>query len=460
VTRPTLPVVAIVGRPNVGKSALFNRLAGERVAIVEPTPGVTRDRLYGVVEWAGRSFTLVDTGGLVEGRADEIAEQTRLQTLAAIQEADLILFVVDAKEGLVTTDDDVARLLRPHRNRVLLVANKVESPRTAAAVYEFCSLGFGEPMAVSAVHGLHSGDLLDAVLERLGPASSAAIPPESDAIRVAIVGQPNVGKSSLVNALVGRERAVVAHEPGTTRDATDTAVTVDGRSFVVVDTAGIRKHRRQGPAIEQYSVLRALAALGRCDVAVVVLDAMRGATAQDLRIAGLAVEQGKGLVLLVNKMDLVDRTLFDRARAREILHGQLTFAPFARVLFASAKTKRGLSALWETVAEVEAQRRRRVPTARLNVVVRDAVRARPPAPVRGRLLKVFYATQTGVAPPSFLIFVNDGRLVHFSYHRYLEAALRDAFGFAGTPLRLTFAPRTQQDSTEATDLITAPGAQR
>jgi len=447
------PIVAIVGRPNVGKSALFNRLVGKPVAIVESTSGVTRDRLYGMVEWNGRTFTLVDTGGIEVGAVDDVAAQTRAQAQMAIDEAALIVFVVDAKTGVMAQDTDVALLLRPVRERVLLVANKVESQATSASIYEFCSLGFDVPLAVSSIHGLQSGDLLDAIVDRL-PAPDAA-PDEGDetTVRLAFVGQPNVGKSSLVNALLGKQRAVVSSSPGTTRDATDSSIEVDGRRFVIIDTAGIRRHERRGPALEHYGTLRAVAAIGRCDVAIVVIDVMAGATAQDQRIAGLAIEEGKGLILLINKLDLVEGKTFDREHASEILRTEFAFAPYAMVMYASALTKRGVHKIWNAAAAVAEQRRLSVPTAKLNLIVRDAVRARPPAAFRGHALKVYYATQSGVAPPTFVFFVNDPRLLHFSYERYLENSLRSAYPFEGTPVRLVFRQRVQQDATKADELI-------
>jgi GTP-binding protein len=385
---------------------------------------------------------------------DDVTAQMRAQAQMAIDEADLIVFVVDAKTGVMPQDTDVAKLLRRHRDRVLLVANKVESPKTAASIYEFCSLGFEVPLAVSSIHGLQSGDLLDAIVDRLpdltaGPGDDV----DDKTVHLAIVGQPNVGKSSLVNALLGKQRAVVSAQPGTTRDPTDSEVDVDERRFVIIDTAGIRRHEKRGPALEHYGTLRAVAAIGRCDVAIVVIDVMAGTTSQDQRIAGLGIEEGKGLILLINKIDLVEGKAFDREQANEILRKEFAFAPYATIMYASALTKRGVQKIWNVAAAVAAQRRKRITTAKLNVVVRDAFRARPPAPFRGHVLKIYYATQSEVAPPTFVFFVNDPRLLYFSYERYLENALRGAFGFEGTPVRLVFRPRVQQYSTEADELI-------
>ena len=447
------PIIALVGRPNVGKSSLFNRLVGERQAIVDAEPGVTRDRLYAALEWAGRTMTVVDTGGIDTDCAADIPAQTRAQAELAIEQADVVIFVVDAKAGVMPGDSDVAALLRPKAEKVLLVANKVESPATTASIYEFCSLGFGVPLAVSAIHGLQSGDLLDAVVAKLPP-QTVALENESDAtIHLAIVGQPNVGKSSLVNALTGERRAVVAETPGTTRDATDTAVSFGGRDHVIIDTAGIRKHAKTGPALDYYASLRAVSAIGRCDVALLVIDALSGVTSQDRRIADLAAEEGKALVILLNKWDLVDSAAISRKDTEEELRAEFAFAPYVPILYASALTKKGVHKIWGTVAAAFDERRKRVPTAKLNQVVRDLFRVHPPPSYRGRVMTCYYSTQSAVAPPTFVFFVNDTRLLHFSYERYLENGLRDAFGFAGTPIKLVFRTRVRQDTTRSAEII-------
>ena len=448
------PVVAIVGRPNVGKSALFNRLVGKRVAIVEPTPGATRDRLYAPLEWNGRTMTLVDTGGIEVGKLEDVRAQTRVQAKIAIAESDIILFVVDAREGLTPGDADVAELLRPVREKAILVANKVESPKTSGAIYEFCALGFDVPMAVSAVHGLQSGDLLDAVVAKLPPERPDRAADE-DVLHLAIVGQPNVGKSTLFNVMAGQERAVVSASPGTTRDAIDTEIVVSDRRVVMIDTAGIRRHANQGQALEYFSTLRAVGAIGRCDVALLLVDAVAGVSAQDRRIAGLALEEGKALAIVLNKWDLIDSSVVDRDEIDARLRSEFAFARYVPILYASALTKKGVRKIWPTVFRIFAEHRKRVPTAKLNRVVRDAMRVRPPAQFRGRELKCHYVTQSDVAPPEFVFFVNDPRLVHFSYERYLENVIREAFGFEGTPLRFVFRIRVRQDVTKAQDVIVA-----
>lgn len=456
ITVPRVPIVAIVGRPNVGKSALFNRLVGRRLAIVDETPGVTRDRLYAPIEWAGRRFALVDTAGIEAGPKEDVIAQMRAQAEVAIAEADVILFLVDAQAGATPADEEVADLLRPRADKVLLVANKVDSHAAAGMVYEFCALGYDVPLSVSAIHGLQSGDLLDAIVERLPP-QEADEPRDDEVIHVSIVGQPNVGKSSLVNALTGTERAVVSEVPGTTRDATDTEVAVDGRRYVIIDTAGLRRHVERGLQLEYYSSLRAVAAVSRCDVSLLLLDASLGPSAQDRRIAGLAIDDGKALIIAVNKWDLVDASEFGRDRVREALAKEFAFAPYAPVTFVSAKSRRGVRKLWPLLAAAFDERRKRVPTAALNQVVRDAFRTHPPPSYRGHSLKCYYVTQADVAPPLFVFFVNDPKLVHFSYRRHLENVIRDAFGLSATPVRFEFRKRVQQDRTEARDLITAAG---
>lgn len=454
----SVSIVALVGRPNVGKSSLFNRLVGKRQAIVDAQPGVTRDRLYAPVEWTGRMFTVVDTGGIETAARADIPAQTRAQAEQAIAEADVVVFVVDAQTGVMPGDTDVANLLRPKREKVLLVANKVESPATAAAIYEFCSLGFDLPLAVSSIHGLQSGDLLDAIVAKLPPPEHDEAPEDDATVRLAIVGQPNVGKSSLVNALLGKQRAIVSAQPGTTRDATDTAHQSGGRRYIIIDTAGIRKTVKTGPALDYFSSLRAVAAIGRCDVALLLVDATTGITSQDRRIAGLAIEEGKAFVILVNKWDLVDTAAIDRKETEAALRAAVPFAPYAPILYGSALTKRGIHKIWAAVSAAADERRKRIPTAKLNQVVRDVFRIHPPPSFRGRVLKSYYVTQTASAPPTFAFFVNDPKLVHFSYERHLENALREAFGFTGTPIRLEFRARVKQDTKTADDIIVAGGA--
>jgi GTP-binding protein len=442
--------VAIVGRPNVGKSALFNRLVGQRLAIVEDTPGVTRDRLYALAEWRNRTFTLVDTGG-IEGEpetADPIARGTRDQADAAARDADVIVFVVDAIDGLTPVDLDVAAILRRTRRPILLVANKVESPRAAASIHaEFGGLGFGEPFAVSALHGEGTGDLLDALVERLPPEDPTRLAePE---LALALIGQPNVGKSSLLNALLNEERAIVSDVPGTTRDAIDTLFTWKGRTFRLIDTAGVRKKATQHGSIEYYSSLRALKAIARCDVAILLIDALKGPTNQDRRLAGIALEERKALVLVGNKYDLVrEMGEYSQNELAAEVHAQLPFASFAPVTFLSALTKRRLQSLMPIVERVAENLDRRIPTAKLNAVVRDAVLAHPPPITSGKPLKIFYCSQPQTRPPLFVFHVNDPELVPASYRRFIENTLRAEFDFEGVPLTFEFRARREGDATE------------
>ncbi|HVA36140.1 MAG TPA: ribosome biogenesis GTPase Der [Candidatus Dormibacteraeota bacterium] len=447
--------VAIVGRPNVGKSALFNRLVGQRLAIVEDVPGVTRDRLYAVAEWRGRRFTLADTGGIeadVDLRKEATDELTRIranarrQAEAAAREADVVVFVVDGREGYNPLDDEVALILRRAKRNVVFVANKVESPSARlSATAEFARLGFGEPIGVSAIHGEGTGDLLDAIYERL-PAESAA-PPE-DELAIAIIGQPNVGKSSLLNALAGQERAIVSPVAGTTRDAIDEVVEREGRRLRLIDTAGIRRHVDKKDPVEYYSSLRSLNAISRSDVVLLLIDAMKGILAQDRRLAGVAVEERKALILVVNKWDLaLEQGGYGQGELTQILHEQLGFASYVPVVFLSALTKRGLGKLLPLIQRVADNLVRRVPTPKLNDVLRDAMLAHPPPPVKGRMLKVFYVSQPFEKPPGFAFVTNDPELVHFSYRRYLENVIRQHFDFEGVPISLHFRERGAAEAT-------------
>ncbi|WP_027356827.1 ribosome biogenesis GTPase Der [Desulfofundulus thermocisternus] len=433
------PVVAIVGRPNVGKSTLFNRLVGNRVAIVEDEPGITRDRLYRDAEWAGRVFTLVDTGGLDFAGSGDIPRQVRRQVELAIEEADVILFLVDARAGLTSTDEDTAALLRRTRKPVLLVANKVEDFQRPGQLAEFYRLGLGEPIPVSAAQGMNTGDLLDRLVSVLPPETGEE--EEADTIRIAVIGRPNVGKSSLVNAILGEERVIVSEIPGTTRDAIDTWFEREGQRYILVDTAGIRRKSRIEEAVEKYSVIRSFKAVDRCEVALVVLDALEGVTDQDKRIAGYAHEQGKASVLVVNKWDLVNKDSHTYQRFTELIRRELAFMTYAPVVFVSALTRKRISRLLEMVNLVAQQQCLRIGTSDLNRLIRDAVLRNPPPAAKNKRLKIFYATQSGVKPPTFILFVNDPELMHFSYLRYLENQLRAAFGFEGTPIRFILRQR-------------------
>ncbi len=437
--------VAIVGRPNVGKSALFNRLIGQRLAIVEDTPGVTRDRLYAICEWRGRTFSMVDTAGIDPDQdaahGDHFAEATRRQAEAAAQEADAIIFVVDAQTGLNPLDQDVAAILRKTRRNIVLVANKTESPSALASVHgEFSRLGFGEPVPVSAIHGEGTGDLLDRVVELLPPQAPNAIP--EGEIAVAIIGRPNVGKSSLLNSLIGEERAIVSDLPGTTRDALDTVFTWHDRKIRLIDTAGVRKKPEAHGAIEYYAALRSLKAISRCDIAILVFDSMVGLTAQDRRLAGLAIEERKGLIIVGNKWDLAlaQQSEFSQGELTNVIHELMPFAKFAPITFLSAKTKRRLGSLMPVVNQVAENLDLRIPTAKLNVIVRDAVLAHPAPAIHGKLFKVYYATQAAVHPPVFVFSCNDPELVLPSYKRFLENTIRQEHPFEGVPLTLEFRP--------------------
>lgn len=437
----TQPIVAIVGRPNVGKSTLFNRIVGGRVSIVEDTPGITRDRIYQDAEWLGKHFNLVDTGGILE-EIDEgsIEEQVRLQAQLAMEEADVILFVVDARTGLLPDDLAVANLLRRTTKPVILVANKVEQFVENYDFAEFYFLGLGDPIPISAAHGMNTGDLLDAIVEQLPfPGSPQE---EEEVIKVAVIGKPNVGKSSLVNRLLGKTRAIVTDIPGTTRDALDTPLSRDGRNYVLIDTAGLRRKARIRHSTERYSVFRTLRAVDRCDVALVLLDASEGVTIQDKKIAGIPHEAGKGCVLVVNKWDLLQKERKNIDQFNELIRKELAFLSYAPVISISAFTGQRVDRLLKIVDRVSEQAKQRVETGFLNKYLEEIIALNPPPSDKGQNVKFFYGSQTGVQPPTFVFFVNRPDLIHFSYKRYLENKIREAFGFEGSPLRLFFRERS------------------
>jgi GTP-binding protein len=434
------PTVAIVGRPNVGKSALFNRIIGVRHAIVEETPGVTRDRVYAHAEWSGKAFILVDTGGIHAGPAlDSIEEMTIAQTNLAIHEADVIWFVADTASGLMPHDHAVADILRRSGGKVIVVANKAEGARYDHHV-EFYALGLGRPYPVSATHGTGIGDLLDKTLELLPdfsphPEEEDIEDDEDDKVRLAILGRPNVGKSSLANAILGEERAIVTAIPGTTRDAVDTSFVWNAKPFVIIDTAGIRRMARIDSSVERYSVFRALQAADRCDVALVVLDSREAPASQDARIAGYVEEAGRGIVIVVNKSDLLAAGRQKKSHLEESIRTEMAFISYAPVVFVSALRKQGIPRLMEVVEKVALNHARRISTSVLNEVLEEAQFRVSPPQDKGRQLKIFYGTQVSIRPPSFALFMNDPNLMNFSYRRYLENTLRQSFDFQGVPVR-------------------------
>ncbi len=430
------PIVAIIGRPNVGKSTLFNRLVGGRVAIVDDTPGVTRDRLYRDTEWLGRHMTIVDTGGLdLNEEESAIMGQVRLQAIIAMEQADLIVFVVDGKAGLSPEDEDIAMLLRKTRKPVVVCVNKIDNFIGNYNDMDFFSLGLGDPIPVSALHGMNTGDLLDAIVSGL-PAYDAS-PNEPDIIHIAVIGRPNVGKSSIVNAICGQNRTIVSEAPGTTRDAIDTPFRANGQDFVIIDTAGLRKRKNVEAGPERYSVIRALRAVDRSDVVLMIIDGSTGLIEQDKKIAGYADEAGRGLILVVNKWDLVAKENNTMVRTEKLLRAELGFLAYAPMLFISAVTRQRVGKIPELVSFVAEQQSRRIGTSVLNDVIIRAMEQNPPPTDKGKRLKIFYCAQVGVKPPNFVLFVNDPELTHFSYMRYLENQLRKSFGFEGTPIRLT-----------------------
>ncbi len=441
------PIVAIVGRENVGKSTLFNRIIGARHAIVEDTPGITRDRLYRDAEWLDREFTLIDTGGIKFNTEEGlIYGKVKQQAELAIEEAQVIIFVVDMQAGITSDDEDVAELLRRSGKPVVIAANKADDftdPDKMLPLYDFYGLGLGEPIPVSAVHALNTGDLLDAVIQHLPPAEEDEA--EGDRVSLCLIGRPNVGKSSLVNRLLGQDRVIVSDMAGTTRDAIDTQLTRDGREYVIIDTAGMRRKSRINEPAEHYSVSRALNAIDRSDVCVLVIDAVDRIIDMDKHIAGYAHEAGKGLLIVVNKWDLPEKETNTMKEFEEDIKEELGFAGYALTHLVAAKTGQRCDKMLPLVDFISEQHSRRIPTAQLNEVIREAVALNPPPTANGRRLKILYATQVGVKPPKIVIFLNDPELMHFSYARYLENRLREAFGFAGTPISLIWRKREKDD---------------
>ncbi len=428
-----VPVVAVVGRANVGKSTFFNRITGERTAIVEDVPGVTRDRLYRRAEWNGRSFLLIDTGGIELGDADEMTNLIRVQSELAIDEADVIVFLTDGQAGVTPADRQVSTLLRKSGKPVIVAVNKLDHPSHLDKAYEFYEMGFELVFGLSAEHGTGTGDLLDAVVDSLPPEQPDDY--DDDAIRIALIGRPNVGKSSLVNALVGEQRVMVSDVAGTTRDAIDTPLTYQGQPYVLVDTAGLRRKGKVYERIEKYSALRALRAIERADVVFVVLDGKAGIAEQDKRVAGYAVEAGCAVGFLVNKWDIVDKDDKTAHQFTAKIREEFPFMRYAPVQFVSAKTGQRISRILPQAKEIAEMNAMRISTSTLNGVLQDAVASVPPPTDKGRKLRIYYGTQVGVKPPTFVIFVNHKEIMHFSYERYLENQFRQAFGFEGTPIR-------------------------
>lgn len=436
------PVVAIVGRPNVGKSTLFNTLAGERISIVKDTPGVTRDRIYADVTWLNYNFTLIDTGGIEPESGDVILSQMREQAEIAIASADVIMFIVDVRQGLQDADSKVADMLRRSKKPVILVVNKVDSfEKYMADVYEFYNLGIGDPHPVSAASMLGLGDMLDEVVGNFP--DGAGLDEEDDRPRVAVIGKPNVGKSSLINRLAQEDRVIVSDIAGTTRDAIDTDIKYDGREYIFVDTAGLRRKNKIKEEIERYSIIRAVTAVEKSDVVVIMIDATEGVTEQDAKIAGIAHDRGKGIIIAVNKWDAIEKDNHSVKEHTEKIRQVLSFMPYAEILFISVKSGQRVNKLFEMIDVVLENNSMRVQTGVLNEIVAEAVAMQQPPSDKGKRLKIYYITQAAVKPPTFVIFVNDKQLMHFSYTRYLENRIRDTFGFRGTALKFIIRERKE-----------------
>ena len=437
------PVVAIVGRPNVGKSTLFNALAGEKIAIVKDTPGVTRDRIYAEVNWLDKEFTLIDTGGIEPDSRDVILSQMREQAQIAIDTADVILFMTDVKQGLVDSDSKVADMLRRSHKPVILVVNKVDNfNKMLPDVYEFYNLGIGDPVPISASERIGIGDMLDKVLAHFP--EGAGQEEEDDRPRVAIVGKPNVGKSSIINRLIGKDRVIVSDIAGTTRDAIDTEVVRDGKEYIFIDTAGLRRKNKIKEDLERYSIIRTVAAIERSDVVILMIDAVEGVTEQDAKIAGIAHERGKGLIIAVNKWDAVEKDNHTVKEYTNKVREVLSFVPYAEIVFISALTGQRTNKLFEYIEKVIQFHSMRIQTGVLNEILMEAVAMQQPPSDKGKRLKLFYMTQVSTKPPTFVLFVNSKELMHFSYQRYIENRIRDTFGFIGTPIRMFIRERKEK----------------
>ena len=438
------PIVAVVGRPNVGKSTLFNRLAGERISIVQDTPGVTGDRIYADVEWLDKKFTLIDTGGMEPGTEDIILKQILQQAEIAIETADVIVFVVDVKTGVIDDDIQVANILRKTNKPIVLAVNKVDNMRKDNfEVLEFYNLGIGDPIAISAGQALGLGDLLEEVTKHF-PDDADYTEDESE-IKVAIIGKPNVGKSSLINKILGEDRHIVSNIPGTTRDAVDSPIEIDGQKYVFIDTAGMRRKSKIKEEIERFSIIRAVAAVERCDVAILVIDAQEGITDQDTKIAGIAHERGKAAIVAVNKWDAIEKDDKTMNKYLKDIGNELAYMPYAPRVFISAHTGQRLTRMLELIQTVHENHALRISTGVLNDVLIEAMAMQQPPADKGRQLKIYYMTQVGVKPPTFVIFVNDRELLHFSYRRYIENQLREAFGFVGTPIHFVVREKGEKD---------------
>lgn len=436
------PVVTIVGRPNVGKSTLFNRIAGKRISITEDTPGVTRDRIYAECEWLDNYFTLIDTGGIEPNTTDTIFAQMRLQAEIAIDMADVVLFMVDGKEGITASDMEVSQMLRKAKKEIVLVVNKMDKYVNDNNIYEFYNLGLGEPIAVSSSEALGLGDLLDIIISKFDESLDTA--EDDDSIKIAVIGKPNAGKSSIINRIIGEDRVIVSDIPGTTRDAIDTKFEINEQKYTLIDTAGIRKKSRVSLAVEKYSVLRAFTAVERADICILVIDADKGITDQDIRIAGYSHDNNKGMIIIVNKWDLIEKEPKTFSEFHDNIRNSFAYASYAPILTVSALTGQRVNKILDAVNEVYSFRNLRVSTGVLNDILTEAVLMNQPRTVKGKRLKIFYGTQVAVNPPKFLIFVNDSNIVHFSYERYLENKIRDAFEYKGTPIIIEFRNRSEK----------------